>query len=344
LTGLNQQNFPKGIPLTQVWELIQKGAKSSAAAAANDPGLLHKVRNSTPLPEGGTDLEKWRQLLTQAGMDPELVQTLTSGLSPTNRGELQATLAQMAPSSTPREQETPQPLYLPGSVRVRQVPLLQRMEPSLGKEGGNSNWGQNLGSLPQAQIADLGGAAHLNTGTTDLQNFLAYLNSNGAQSADLTGAQWATGSQAPAANSYLTPEAREALWSQVQSGVLGNLRPGENQVSLTLNPPDLGKLDLTLHLKGQIVEVTAITTHPAVAEAAAAGVQQLAQALNQQGLILTQFQFHHQDEAAHSQSQFAFSQNSGDQRQTGKKESDKWEQTPTPRRQRWTGGGIDCFA
>jgi flagellar hook-length control protein FliK len=106
----------------------------------------------------------------------------------------------------------------------------------------------------------------------------------------------------------------------------------------------MGKLHLTLNVKGEMVEVTAITSHPAVAEAGTAGVQQLAQALNQQGLILTQFQFHHQDEAAKGQTQFAFSQTSGDQRQTGKKDdTDKWEQPTTPRRRRSTGG-IDCFA
>jgi flagellar hook-length control protein FliK len=81
-----------------------------------------------------------------------------------------------------------------------------------------------------------------------------------------------------------------------------------------------------------------------VAEAGTAGVQQLAQALSQQGLILTQFQFHHQDEAAKGQTQFAFSQNSGDQRQAGKKEdTDKWEQPTLPRRRRGNGG-IDLFA
>lgn len=339
LTDLNAQNFPNGIPLTQVWQLIQQTAKSSSAATASDAAQANTVSDSTPLLNGGTDLEKWRQLLTQAGMDPELVQTLTSGLSPTNRGELRAGLVQMAPTSTLQEQEIPKPLFLPANVRVRQVPLLQQTDAGQGQGGGNGNLGQNLGSPPQAQVANL-------AGTTDLNNFLALISNNGALPADQAGASGATGGQVPAAvNSYLTPEAREALWSQVQSGVLGNLRPGENQVTLTLNPPDLGKLDLTLSLKGQTVEVTGITTHSAVAEAATAGVQQLAQALNQQGLILTQFQFHHQDEAAKGQTQFAFSQTSGDQRQAGKKDanSDRWEQPTNPRRRQWAGG-IDCFA
>jgi hypothetical protein len=339
LTGLNQQNFPNGISLTQVWEFIQQSAKSSAAATANGAAKASNVLDSTPLLEGGKDLEKWRQLLTQAGMDPELAQTLTSGLTPTNRGELRATLVQMAPSSASQEQEVPKPLYLPTSLRVRQVPLLQQNDAGQGQGSGNGNLGQNLGLPPQAQTANLAGTANLN-------NFMAFLNNNGVLQADQAGATGATGEMVPtSANSYLTPEVREALWAQVQSGVLGNLRPGENQITLTLDPPDLGKLDLTLNLKGTMVEVTAITSHSAVADAATAGVQQLAQALNQQGLILTQFQFHHQDESQ-GQSTLNFSQNSGDQRQADKKDPDKWERPATPRRQ-WAGGtarGIDCFA
>ncbi len=337
LTGLNQQNFPNGIPLTQVWELLQQGAKSSSPATANAAVNVNSALDSTPLLDGGKDLGKWRQLLTQAGMDPEVAQTLTSGPNPTNRGELRAGLMQMAPSSTSQDQ-IPQPLYLPQSVRVRQVPLLEQTGTGPGQGGGNGNLGQNLGAPPQAQAANL-------AGTTDLNNFLAYLSNNSTLQADQTGVPGAAGGPAPSVNSYLlTPEAREALWSQVQSGVLGNLRPGENQVTLTLNPPDLGKVNLTLNLKGEMVEVTAITTHSAVAEAATAGVQQLAQALNQQGLILTQFRFHHQDEAQ-GQPSLNFSQTPGDQRQAGKKEADKWERPATPRRQRWAGrGSIDCFA
>ncbi|MHB8070137.1 MAG: flagellar hook-length control protein FliK [Desulfobaccales bacterium] len=332
LKDLNTQNFPNGVPVTQVWQLIQQTAKSA--------------NNAAPLLGGKVELEKWRQLLTQSGMDPEVAQKLTSGLNPTNQGELRADLEQMAPQPTPPGEEVAKPLYLPQGVRVRQVSLLQN-EAGQGHGAGNSNLGQNLGSPSQAQAANLASTTNPNTETADVQSFLAYLNSNAAPQTGQTGApEVATGGQLPAAvPPYLTPEVKEALWSQVQSGVLGNLRPGENQVTLTLNPPDLGKLDLTLNLKGQTVEVIAVTPHAAVAEAGTAGMQQLAQALGNQGLILTQFQFHHQDEAQGQPTRFDFAENPGDQRQSGKKESDSWEQPATPRRPRWTGsGGIDCFA
>jgi flagellar hook-length control protein FliK len=105
----------------------------------------------------------------------------------------------------------------------------------------------------------------------------------------------------------------------------------------------MGKLHLTLNLKGDSVQVTAVASHQAVAEAGAAGMQQLAEALNQQGLTLTQFQFQHQDEAAKGQTQYAFSQNSGEQRQAGSKEDTDQREQPAPR-QRRGNRGIDCFA
>jgi len=338
LANLNEQNFPQGITLNQVWQLLQQAGKtSSTTAAASDPTQGNTATASPLLLSGANDMEKWRQLLLQAGMEPELAQSLTSGPAPTNREELRANLIQMAPTANPpQDLETLKPLYLPESIRVRQVPWLQQANLGQGQGSGNGNWGQNFESSAHFQEANL-------PGNPDLNNFLAFLTGSGTDAAEAGLSLGATGAPGQAVNAYLTPEAREALWSQVQSGVLGNLKPGENQISLTLNPPDLGKLNLTLILKGENVEVTAVATHPGVAEAATAGVHQLAQALNQQGLILTQFQFHHQDEAAKGQTEFAFSQTTEDQRQTGKKESDQWEQPTTPRWQR-RNGGIDCFA
>jgi hypothetical protein len=338
LNNLNEQNYPQGISLTEVWQLLQQAPKSPLAtsAAATDPTKGNTAPPSPLLISGANDVEKWRQLLVQAGMDPELAQTLVSGPAPANREELRTTLVQMAPpSNSPQDLEIPKPLYLPENVRVRQVPWLQQGNLGQGQGSANGNLGQNLGSASKLPEVNL-------PGTQDLNNFLALLTGGAPENSNTGLTPGATGATGQSVNALLTPEAREALWAQVQSGVLGNLKPGENQITLTLNPPDMGKLHLTLNLKGENVEVTAITTHPAVAEAATAGVQQLALALNQQGLVLTQCQFHLQDEAP-GQPQLAFNQDSGDQRQTGRQEPDRWEQPATPRRRRWAGG-IDCFA
>jgi len=367
LADLNEQNFPQGIPLTQVWKYIQQAPKSPAASAAtlgtSDPAKgnmaakMNMAPNSPLLPAGGKDLGTWRQLLMDAGMAPELAQTLTSGPNPTTREELRAGLAQVAPPTSPQEQAVPKPLYLPENVRVRQVPWLQQAAggqgqggtgleqggAGLGQGGGNGNLTQNFAFSSKSQEANITLPATANV-TENLNNFLALLTGDSQMKTDQAETTGVSGNQPPAVNAFLTPEAKEAIWAQVQSGVLGNLRPGENQITLTLNPPDLGKLHLTLNIKDGNVEVTAVTSHAAVAEAATTGVQQLAQALGQQGLILTHFNFHHQDEAPQGQAQLAFSQNQGgDQKQTGQKEpGDKWERPATPKRR--ANGNIDCFA
>jgi len=335
LANLNEQNFPQGVSLTQVWQLIQQASQSAATTAANGNTVSPQLLN------GGEDMEKWRQLLVQSGMDPELAQTMTTASTPTNQEELRTGLLKIAPPvALSQSQDTPKPLYLPENLRVHQIPVLQQenVGQGQGESSGNSgNLGLNFGSSSKSSEFNL-------TGTGELNNFLTLLTADASLKAAPAESTIASGGSSSAVNSLLTPEARQALWSQVQSGILGNLRPGENQVTLTLNPPEMGKLHLTLNVKGDMVEVTAVASHPAVAEAGTAGVQELAQALNQQGLTLTQFQFHHQDEAAKGETQFAFSQTPGDQKQqTGKKEADQWEQPTTARRQRG-GGGIDCFA
>jgi hypothetical protein len=95
----------------------------------------------------------------------------------------------------------------------------------------------------------------------------------------------------------LTPETRESLWGQLQAGIISNLNPGESQVSLSLNPPELGQIQLTLRLSGQELAVTAVATRPEVAELASQGVQHLLQALAQQGLVLANFQVLLHDQA-----------------------------------------------
>jgi flagellar hook-length control protein FliK len=96
----------------------------------------------------------------------------------------------------------------------------------------------------------------------------------------------------------MSPEVQQSLWSQVQSGILTNLRPGETQVTLNLNPPELGQVDLTLSVKGQHLEITAIASQAEAAQVVQAGVQQLVQALANQGFILNQFQVRHQEVTA----------------------------------------------
>ena len=51
-----------------------------------------------------------------------------------------------------------------------------------------------------------------------------------------------------------------------------NLRQGENQVTISLNPPDMGQIQLSLQLNGQDLAVTAVATRPEVAAMANQGI------------------------------------------------------------------------
>jgi len=343
VANLNTQNYPQGITLKQVWDIIQQVSNPAAATSASTAQAGGNTSNASPpsplLLNGGKEVEKWRQLLVQAGMDPEVAQTLASGPNPVNREELRTSLLEMAPPATnPQEAVSAKPLYLPKSLRVQPLPFMQQSGAGQGGSGDGGQWTQDFTLSSQVQQTNPAAPA----AAPDLNNFLALLSGGAPVQADQTLSGEAVTGNSPAVNSLLTPEAREALWSQVQTGIMGHLRPGNNQITLTLNPPEMGKLQLSLNVRGDTVEVAAVASQAAVAEAGAAGVQQLSQALQQQGLTLVQFQFHHQDQAP-SQSNLAFFQNSGSQRQAGKKDPDRWEQPANPRRPRW-GRSVDCFA
>jgi flagellar hook-length control protein FliK len=300
LTKLNQENYPQGIPLTQVWQLIQQIPKSGAAAGLDQAKV--DAQASPALLSGDKVLEKWRQLLVQAGMDPDLAQTLVSGPTPTNREELQLGLLQMAPPAEPSGQlEAPKPLYLPQSVRFRAIPRLQQSDLVEGDNAAAGKLTKNatIPLQPSQVQPSQAGEAEL-PGGPEVNKFLASLLAGNRYQEESPAAAPAAAdadAPAPAAAASLTPEARDVLWPQVKDAILSHLRSGESQINVDLNPPELGKLHLALNVKGEMVEVTAVPSQPTMAEGAAPGVQQLAQALNQQGLTLSQFQFQNQEGA-----------------------------------------------
>jgi flagellar hook-length control protein FliK len=95
-------------------------------------------------------------------------------------------------------------------------------------------------------------------------------------------------------------------------------------------------VQLTLNLKGEFVQVVAVTARPEVAQIATAQVQQLVQALNQQGLVLSQFQVQIQDPSGRQPAAIA----SG-QRDPGRRETESGDGGKTMSRRR--AGQLDFF-
>lgn len=276
----------QGIPLTRVWEILQTLEVSPAPAPPGDPassgGNLFQSALLGAQPVTGKEMEEWRQVLLKAGLQPEVVEQSLGRVPPTTQEELKTTLLALAPTDEPPPALDPKPLFLPPNLQVR--PLFWQNgkdRPELTGNGGEEQ-GRNpappLAAMPSADSP--GETLSLPSFSAELQGFTQGLAGPGAAPLSNTSSAWR----------LLSPEIRESLWNQLQSGVVNHLGQGENRVTLSLNPPELGRIELTLNLSGQELAVTAVATRPEVAEMATLGVPQLLQALAQQGLVLTQFQ------------------------------------------------------
>jgi hypothetical protein len=279
LAGLEEQVTPQGVPVGQVWQIIKQCLKDGQAAITQDAAAPSGRQAPLSPPPSGQEVEQWRQLLLQTGFTPEVVDGLLGMQSPGSAGELRARLAALAPSTAfPKTQEAPNHLYLPESLRLRSLWWENRTgaEAGLGEREENQTDLSHFGKSwsPQTLAAE------------NQEGFASWLTPLAASSSAPGEVLGGSGL------GQLNPEVRQAFWSQLEAGILGNLKPGENRLNLVLDPPHLGQIELTLNLKGDSLAITAMITRPEVAHLAGAGVEQLVQALSQHGLVLSQFQVH----------------------------------------------------
>jgi flagellar hook-length control protein FliK len=288
----------RGIPLTRVWQILQNvkdgqglnetANQSGTASGANpSPAAL-----SGQQPVTGAEMEEWRQMLLQAGLPGEVVEKLLGRVSPGNQEQLKTTLLALAPAEdSPAGVTDPKPLYLPANLRMR--PFFWQSQSNGDQPQAEGNSAGEKGNSAAAQFIALtppsspGETLALPTFAAQIQGLTQGLGEAGAP----------LGDAAPVWRP-LTPEVQESLWTQLRSGVASNLSQGDSQVTISLNPPELGQIQLSLHLSGQELAVTAVATRPEVAALANLGVPQLLQALAQQGMVLTQFQVRVQDQPA----------------------------------------------
>ncbi len=296
LAQLEEETQGNGIPLARVWQLLQNvlGRQTlDQTSAQSQPSPGENFSQAAILgerPVTGEEMAEWRQVLIKAGLQPELVEKLLGQESPANQEELKATLLALAPQEElPPEQSVPKPLYLPNFLRLRPVSLQDQARGEQPHLEGNGTGEQQQGMAAELAAsfpgATTGEGAGLPAFSAELQIFTQGPTA-AAGPLSSTGPAWG----------LLSPEVRESLWAQLQSGIVSNLNPGESQVSISLNPPELGQIQLTLRLSGQELAVTAVATRPEVAELATQGVQQLLQGLAQQGFVLTQFQVRLQEQ------------------------------------------------
>lgn len=300
-----QSQGGQGIPLTRVWQMLQNVTDSPGAGgqtSASSQAVTSQSALVGQQPVTGGEMAEWRQMLLAAGLPSEVVDKLWGRTSPDTQGQLKTRLLSMAPDEQSLQViDNPKPLYLPANLRLRpffwqgqnggspfQAPFQEQAQ---GQAQLNGNGAEAKGQNPASQLASLVTTMASGENMT-LPSFAAELQGLTQGLPDSGGAGGQTG---PVFTSF-SPEIQESLWSQLQTGVTANLGEGQSQVTISLNPPELGQIQLSLQLSGQEVAVTAVATRPEVAEMASQGVQQLVQALTQQGLVLTQFQIHVQDQ------------------------------------------------
>ena len=291
LAQLEDESQGKGIPLSRVWQVLQSGQGKGSLSAAGAPSTPSPGETPFPaalLEERPVSLEEmaaWRQILLKAGLEPEEVETLLGQESPGNQEDLKTTLLALAPpEEQPSVLSNPKPLYLPENLRLSPFFWQGQTHGNQSQLSGHGGENQQYGAA--ADLAATSGEAFgLPAFAAELLTFNPNVSGTGAPSSS-TGPAWPS----------FAPEVRAALWSQLQSGIMSNLQPGENQVNIKLNPPEMGQIQLTLNLSGQDLAVIAVASRPEVAELATQGVQQLLQALAQQGLVLTQFQVRLQEQ------------------------------------------------
>jgi hypothetical protein len=265
-------------------------SEQTGAAPAAEPSQSAVIGQQAV---AGSEVEAWRQVLLKAGLQPEVVEKVLGQKSPGTQEELKTNLLAAAPTEEPPPAVAePKPVYQPQNLQMRSF----FWQSNLGGDQPQLN-GDGSEAKGQASTAQLATPAPIPATTPMGENFAL-----SAFAAELQGlAQEAAGTAAPLSDSgpawpLTPPEVQESIWTQLQSGITSNLGQGESQVTLNLNPPELGKIQLTLNLSGQNLSVTAVATRPEAAELASLGMPQLVQALAQQGLVLTDFQVRLQEQ------------------------------------------------
>lgn len=265
-----EEGAPEGLPLAQIWRVLKDQEGQRAAGETPEELARELADRLDPSPQAAA--QTWAGLLRQAGLSEEMVATLWGGTSPGSAEDLKARLLKLAPEpAPPPAQETPKPLYLP--ARLRLSPLPRQFE---GDER-PAHQGSGSPGFPEPQAP-----SSLPSGQEGAYALVAQEYQSGAS--PVIGS---AGSPA-----LMTPASRQAVWSQIENAVLQHLQPGRTQVSLTLTPPELGRVELTLTLQGERLLVQALVSRPEVAQLAQTQVEHLVQALTRQGLILSQFQVH----------------------------------------------------
>ncbi|MBY0573197.1 MAG: flagellar hook-length control protein FliK [Undibacterium sp.] len=153
--------------------------------------------------------------------------------------------------------------------------------------------------------------------------------------------------QVAAANTQLTPRVGAKAWDQaLGQKVVWMAAGGEQTAQLTLNPPDLGPLQVVLSISNDQVDASFISSHLDVREAVQAAAPKLREMMENAGITLSGFSV---DSQASSQSSFTQEQRASTEarnQSSPRLPNDAQEMSvpQTPRKNARPTGEVDTFA
>lgn len=257
------------VRLAEIWSILKSQPRPDSTMPV-PPG-----DSSTPPPL--EQLTAWRELLLRAGMPPALAEQLVATLEHKTNRDFCAALLDLAPSAAEasREATSPKPVfwitkYLYDGEASVSLSASQQPENNFSPASGRSDPEPRF---PPDQVNNPG----------KVSDPAAFPDPSSA-AVPVSTPESKPASETLAANTW------NLIRHQVKEGILRQAQPGATVLRLALNPPELGTLHLQLSLKGNLLQVTAVTVNPAVAQAVERHLVELQQGLAQQGLTLEKLQ------------------------------------------------------
>ncbi len=290
---------PDGDALTAMQKVVDAALKGEIKL---DPATLAALKQG--LEAAGLDAAKFGQILQQAGnqeLTPEQLRNLLAMIQDAaaantradkaNKGEILSEIHKAMAAADGKEQRMAQAdrMDTGATNRPGQSDLLGNLK---GNNTGSETTGQNAGDKSaqrwdnfwqKINVKNAGdGAAVVKDIAPDAR----------ADARSVIGQTQAANATEAAARKTMhnAPAPHRAVLQQVHSGLLQNLGQGRQQLTLQLNPPDLGSLTVNLKVVGKEIQAVLRAENQEARQIIAENMPALRQSLESQGLRVTRLE------------------------------------------------------
>ncbi|HDQ39879.1 MAG TPA: hypothetical protein ENN39_02460 [Desulfonatronum sp.] len=301
---------PDGEALSAMQKVVEAALKGEIKL---DQATLAALKKG--LGAAGLDAAKFGQILQQAGdqeLTPEQLRSLLATIrdaaaantqtDKANKGEILSEIhkAMAAAENNDQRMARADRMDSGGTSRLSQSDAFSGM-----KSNTSNNFGANAGSETTDQNAN--GNAQRNTADKSAQNWdnfwnkinvknsadgTAMLRDAGMDARPVVGQSQAANAAEAAAKRVINnvPAPHRTVLQQVHSGLLQNMGQGRQQLTLQLNPPDLGSLTVNLKVVGKEIQAVLRAENQDARQIIAENMPLLRQSLEAQGLRVTRLE------------------------------------------------------